>query len=76
MVDLPEPDGPMMATYSFRRMSSVTPLEREDPLLAHLVLARQVVNADHVRHVWASFLVLVVSAWCTRAPSLRSRIAW
>ena len=77
MVDLPEPDGPMIATYSLRRMSRRHAPEREDALLAHPVLPGQVADADDLAHDSdASVLVLVVSAARTRAPSLRSRIAW
>ena len=58
MVDLPEPDGPMMATYSFRRMSSVTPRSariRSSPIS---VLAGQVPDADDLAHDSAASLGL------------------
>ena len=46
MVDLPEPDGPMMATYSLRRMSRLTPRRARIRSLAHVVLAGQVADPD------------------------------
>ena len=78
-VDLPEPDGPMIATYSLRRMSSVDAAQRLDRLGAHLVVAGQVADPDdglaHDR--FASFLhvrgLRLPSPW--RRPC-RSRIAW
>ena len=50
MVDLPEPDGPMIATYSFRRMSSDTPRSARMRLLAHPVFPGQVPDADDIAH--------------------------
>ena len=47
MVLLPEPDGPMMATYSFDAMSRRHPPEREDPLGPHLVGPGQIPDPDH-----------------------------
>ena len=46
-VDLPEPDGPMMATNSFRRMVTSTPAEGVHDLAPHVVVALEVPGDDH-----------------------------
>ena len=48
-VDLPEPDGPMIATYSPRSMEIDTPLERVDLFVAHDVGLPEVAGFDQ-RH--------------------------
>ena len=45
-VDFPDPDGPMMATYSLRRIATSTPAKRAHDLAAHVVLARQAAGDD------------------------------
>ena len=48
-VDLPEPDGPMMATYSLCLMRRVDAAQGMDLLFrAHVVGAPQIFNDDHV----------------------------
>ena len=45
-VDLPEPDGPMMATYSLRRDGDVHAAEGADDLAAHVVVALDAARDD------------------------------
>ncbi len=77
-VDLPEPDGPMIATYSLRRMSSETPrsawIRLRRPSRYSRVRSRMRMTIAHDFGRPSSFLV--VRLRCTRAPSLRSRMAW
>ncbi len=47
-VDLPEPEGPMMATYSLRRMRMSTAAQRVDLLIAHLVGLPEIVGDDDI----------------------------
>ncbi len=48
-VDFPEPDGPMIARYSFLWMSSETPAQGVDRLLAHLVELGHALDGDDQR---------------------------
>ena len=51
-VDLPEPDGPMMATYSFCLMRRDDAAQGMHLLLrAHVVGAPEIVDDDHVAFV-------------------------
>ena len=45
-VDLPEPDGPMMATYSLRRDREVDAAQRADDFAAHVVFALDAARHD------------------------------
>ena len=45
-VDLPEPDGPMIATYSLRCDGEVDAAERADDFAAHVVLALDAARDD------------------------------
>ncbi len=45
-VDLPEPDGPMIATYSLRPMARSTPRKRAHDFAAHVVLALDAARHD------------------------------
>ena len=49
-VDLPEPDGPTMATNSPRSRLKLTPAERVDVDIARMVGAGDVLHVDH--DVW------------------------
>ena len=74
-VDLPEPDGPMIATYSFGVDVEVHAVQGVDLLGAHLVDAVQVADLDQHR---ASALLPAPSAGLSRftfAPGLSSRSA-
>ena len=50
-VDLPEPDGPMMATYSPRSISMSTPAQGVDLLAAHHVGLPEVAGFDNAHRV-------------------------
>ena len=52
-VDLPEPEGPMMATYSLWRMRMSTPRRAWTLLVAHLVGLPEIVGDDDVAGVGA-----------------------
>ena len=45
-VDLPEPDGPMMATYSLRRDGEVDAAQGAHDFAAHVVLALDAARHD------------------------------
>ena len=45
-VDLPEPDGPMIATYSLRRDGEVDAAQRAHDFAAHVVLALDAARHD------------------------------
>ena len=58
-VDLPEPDGPMIATYSPRCTVMIDAAQRVNHLGAHLVVALQVVGLDR-RVPWSKRLSVFV----------------
>ena len=77
IVDLPEPEGPMIATYYCARCRARHP-QRLHRFRSHHVVAGQVADPDdglaHER--FASFFVSGAFPSFTFAPSFRSRIAW